>query len=601
MLKFAFERIKKENRMKSFFKSVLATLVGIIIAFFLIIIITFGIMGAWVSSVSDKTVEISDNTVLHISLNYPIEERTNKNNFQAYRFADMFSENIGLNDILTRIKYAKTDDKIKGIYLDMSMMGASFATLQEIRDALIDFKSSGKFILSYSEYYSQGTYYLASTADNVYLNPEGIIDFSGLSSQSVFFKHTLEKLGIEAQVIKVGTYKSAVEPFILDKMSPANREQVTSFLGSIYTNYLDEIAASRDISADSLFQIANELKIETADDAVTYGLVDATKYKDEVLAELKSLLNLEEKDKIKSVSIEKYVVKDPSQSGTSRDRIAVVYAVGDIVSGEGSDKQIGSEKISRAIRTAREDDKVKAVVLRVNSPGGSALASDVIWREVELTKATKPIIVSMGDLAASGGYYISTAADSIFAQPNTITGSIGVFGIIPNMQGFFNDKLGVTFDVVKTGEFSDLGSINRPLTAQEEAIIQRSVNQIYDTFTQKVADGRNKKQSYIDSIGQGRVWSGSQALELGLVDKLGGIDDAIVAAASKAELDEYKIVTYPAISDPFESLLGNSKDRISQWFLKQELGSAYPVYQQAKGTLEQTGIQARLPYTITIK
>lgn len=601
MLKFAFERIKKENRMKSFFKSVLATLVGIIIAFFLIIIITFGIMGAWVSSVSDKTVEISDNTVLHISLNYPIEERTNKNNFQAYRFADMFSENIGLNDILTRIKYAKTDDKIKGIYLDMSMMGASFATLQEIRDALVDFKSSGKFILSYSEYYSQGTYYLASTADNVYLNPEGIIDFSGLSSQSVFFKHTLEKLGIEAQVIKVGTYKSAVEPFILDKMSPANREQVTSFLGSIYTNYLDEIAASRDISADSLFQIANELKIETADDAVTYGLVDATKYKDEVLAELKSLLNLEEKDKIKSVSIEKYVVKDPSQSGTSRDRIAVVYAAGDIVSGEGSDKQIGSEKISRAIRTAREDDKVKAVVLRVNSPGGSALASDVIWREVELTKAAKPIIVSMGDLAASGGYYISTAADSIFAQPNTITGSIGVFGIIPNMQGFFNDKLGVTFDVVKTGEFSDLGSINRPLTAQEEAIIQRSVNQIYDTFTQKVADGRNKEQSYIDSIGQGRVWSGSQALELGLVDKLGGIDDAIAAAASKAELDEYKIVTYPAISDPFESLLGTSKDRISQWFLKQELGAAYPVYQQAKGSLEQTGIQARLPYTITIK
>lgn len=587
--------------MKSFFKSVLATLVGIIIAFFLIVIITLGIMGAWVSSISDKTVEISDNTVLHISLNYPIEERTNKNNFQAYSFSDMFSENIGLNDILARIKHAKEDDKIKGIYLDMSMMGASFATLQEIRDALVDFKSSGKFILSYSEYYSQGTYYLASTADNVYLNPEGIIDFSGLSSQSVFFKHTLEKLGIEAQVIKVGTYKSAVEPFILDKMSAANREQVTSFLGSIYTNYLNEISASRDISADSLFQIANELKVETAEDAVSYGLVDATKYKDEVLAELRSLLNLEEKDKIKSVSIEKYVVKDPSQSTTSRDRIAVVYAVGDIVSGEGSDKQIGSEKISRAIRTAREDDKVKAVVLRVNSPGGSALASDVIWREVVLTKEVKPIIVSMGDLAASGGYYISTAADSIFAQPNTITGSIGVFGIIPNMQGFFNDKLGITFDVVKTGEFSDLGSINRPLTAQEEAIIQRSVNQIYETFTQKVADGRNKEQSYIDSIGQGRVWSGSQALELGLVDKLGGIDDAIAAAASKAELDEYKIVTYPAISDPFESLLGNSKDRISQWFLKQELGVAYPAYQQAKGTLEQTGIQARLPYTITIK
>lgn len=587
--------------MKSFFKSVLATIVGIILSFFVIVIITFGIMGAWMSSLSDKTVEISDNTVLHISLNYPIEERTNKNNFQSYSFSDMFSENIGLNDILSRIESAKEDDKIKGIYLDMSMMGASFATLQEIRNALIDFKSSGKFILSYSEYYSQGTYYLASTADKVYLNPEGIIDFSGLSSQSVFFKHTLEKLGIEAQIIKVGTYKSAVEPFVLDKMSAANREQVSSFLGSIYSNYLDEIAASRNVPADSLFQIANELKVETAEDAVNYGLVDATKYKDEVLAELRSYLDLDDDDKVKSVSIEKYVVNNPNQSSSSRDRIAVIYAVGNIVSGEGSDQQIGSEKISRAIRTVRKDDKVKAVVLRVNSPGGSALASDVIWREVKLTKEVKPIIVSMGDLAASGGYYISAAADSIFAQPNTITGSIGVFGIIPNMQGFFNDKLGITFDVVKTGEFADLGSINRPLTAQEEAIIQRSVNKIYDTFTKKVADGRDKSQSYIDSIGQGRVWTGSQALEMGLVDKLGGIEDAITAAASKANIEEYKIVTYPAISDPFEALLGNSKDRISQWFLKKELGVAYPVYQQSKEMFEQTGIQARLPYTITIK
>lgn len=587
--------------MKSFFKSVLATIVGIILSFFVIVIITFGIMGAWMSSLSDKTVEISDNTVLHISLNYPIEERTNKNNFQSYSFSDMFSENIGLNDILSRIESAKEDDKIKGIYLDMSMMGASFATLQEIRNALIDFKSSGKFILSYSEYYSQGTYYLASTADKVYLNPEGIIDFSGLSSQSVFFKHTLEKLGIEAQIIKVGTYKSAVEPFVLDKMSATNREQVSSFLGSIYSNYLDEIAASRNVPADSLFQIANELKVETAEDAVNYGLVDATKYKDEVLAELRSYLDLDDDDKVKSVSIEKYVVNNPNQSSSSRDRIAVIYAVGNIVSGEGSDQQIGSEKISRAIRTVRKDDKVKAVVLRVNSPGGSALASDVIWREVKLTKEVKPIIVSMGDLAASGGYYISAAADSIFAQPNTITGSIGVFGIIPNMQGFFNDKLGITFDVVKTGEFADLGSINRPLTAQEEAIIQRSVNKIYDTFTKKVADGRDKSQSYIDSIGQGRVWTGSQALEMGLVDKLGGIEDAITAAASKANIEEYKIVTYPAISDPFEALLGNSKDRISQWFLKKELGVAYPVYQQSKEMLEQTGIQARLPYTITIK
>lgn len=588
--------------MNSFFKYVLATIVGIIVAFFLIIFISLGIIGGLVHSLdSDESAIVADNSVITISIPYAIDERTNKGIFNSLSFAGLDNDRIGLNDILTRIKVAKTDDKIKGIYLDLSYVTSSFATLEEIRNALEDFKTSKKFIIAYSEYYSQPSYYLASTADKIYLYPEGLLEFTGLSSQSIFFKGALDKLGIEAQVIKVGTYKSAVEPYILDKMSAANREQVTSFLGSIYSHYLDEISLSRRISADSLFNIADKLKVQDAKDAVTYGLVDATKYKDEILAELKSRLKIEKDAKINSISIEDYKVTDQSIPKNSKDRIAVVYAVGEIVSGEGNDEQIGSDRISKAIRTAREDEKVKAVVLRVNSPGGSALASDVIWREVVLTKAIKPIIVSMGDLAASGGYYISAAADSIFAQPNTITGSIGVFGIIPNFQRFFNDKLGVTFDVVKTAEFADLGAFDRPLTTQEQSIIQQNVNKIYHTFTQNVADGRKKERSYIDSIGQGRVWTGAQAIELGLVDRIGGIEDAIKSAAKMANIQEYSLVNYPSQNDPLKALFNRSGRQISLWFTKQEMGLAFPVYQQVKETMQQSGIQARIPYTIDIK
>jgi len=588
--------------MNSFFKYVLATIVGIIVAFFLIIFISLGIIGGLVHSIgSDEPVIVADNSILTISIPYTIDERTNKGILNSISFWELGNGRIGLNDILTRIKVAETDDKIKGIYLDLSSITGSFATLEEIRNALIHFKTSKKFIVAYSEYYSQSSYYLASTADKIYLYPEGLLEFTGLSSQSIFFKGALDKLGIEAQVIKVGTYKSAVEPYILDKMSAANREQVTSFLGSIYSHYLDEISLSRKIPTDSLFNIADKLKIQDAKDAVTYGLVDATKYKDEILAELRSRLKVEKDTKINSISIEDYNVQDKSIPKNSNDRIAIVYAVGEIVPGEGNDQQIGSEKISRAIRTVREDEKVKAVVLRVNSPGGSALASDVIWREVVLTKAVKPIIVSMGDLAASGGYYISAAADSIFAQPNTITGSIGVFGIIPNFQRFFNDKLGITFDVVKTAEFADLGAFDRPLTAQEQSIIQRSVNKIYYTFTQNVADGRKKERSYIDSIGQGRVWTGSQAIELGLVDRIGGIEDAIKSAAKKANIQEYSLVSYPSQRDPLKALFNRSGRQISLWFTKQEMGLAFPVYQQVRETMQQSGIQARIPYTIDIK
>lgn len=589
--------------MKQFFKFVFASMLGIFLSAFIFIIIAIAIIGAAISVAStDKSVEISDNSVMRIALNYPIKERTEKSPFNNVNFPALNSQKtIGLDEILARIEAAKKDDKIKGIVLDMNSVGASFATLQEIRNALLTFKEAKKFIIAYSEGYSQKSYYLASTADKVYLNPEGAVDFRGLAAQLSFFKGTLEKLGIEAQVIKVGTYKSAVEPFILDKMSPANKEQVTSYLNSVYDYYLSNISTSRNIPVDSLRNIADSYVGRAANTALSSKLVDGLKYKDEVIDELKSKLGIDKKKKIKSVNIEEYSAGNAETNNTAKDKIALIYAVGEIVSGEGSNDEIGSEKISRSIRTAREDDKIKAVVFRVNSPGGSALASDVIWREVELTKKVKPIIVSMGDVAASGGYYISCAADSIFAQPNTITGSIGVFGIIPNLQHFFNNKLGITFDEVKTGRYADLMTVSRPLTTDERDLIQQDVNRIYNTFTKKVSDGRNIAQTKVDSIGQGRVWTGAQALQIGLVDRLGSLSDAIKSAAKKAKLKEYKLVSYPAMKDPLEALLGSSGDKLQTWFMEQRLGEGYTIYKQAKQAIQQSGIQSKMPYTIDVQ
>jgi len=588
--------------MKEFFKMVFASMLGMILSFAVIFIIMMVLIFAIIASVDDDKVKVAANSVLHITLNHPIQERGSKNPFDKIDFA-VFESNkaVGLNDLLSGLKHARTDNNIKGIYLDVSSLQAGMATIEEIRNALIEFKKSGKFIIAYSEVYTQGAYYLASVADKIYLNPEGLLEFKGLGTELTFFKGTLDKLEIEAQVIKVGTYKSAVEPFILDKMSDANREQVSSFLGSMYDHFLNQISLSRKIQKDSLFAIANQLKVQQATDAVRYKLADALKYKDQVLDELKSRAGVEKEKDLKSVSLTDYIKNNSPEQGDNDNRIAIIYASGEITGGEGSDEIIGSERISRAIRKARTDKKVKALVLRVNSPGGSSLASDVIWREVVLTKKVKPVIVSMGDLAASGGYYISCGADSIFAQPNTITGSIGVFGIIPNMQKFFNNKLGITFDRVKTGEFADLGSITRPLTEGERLIIQKEVNRIYDSFTKRVAQGRKKDQAYINKIGQGRVWSGAEALKNGLVDRLGNINDAIRSAATMAKLKDYKIVAYPAQKDPLESFLGSSEDKLQEYFAKKEMGEQYQYYEQLKSALQFTGIQSRLPYTISIK
>ncbi|MGV3705112.1 MAG: signal peptide peptidase SppA [Arcticibacter sp.] len=588
--------------MRSFFKFVFASMLGFILSFVVLGIVMVLLVVGIVSASKDQEVPLEAGSIMHFSLEHPVTERTVRSPFDNLDVAGLESnKNIGLNDILAALKRAKEDDNIKGIYLDLSSIQAGMATVEEIRNGLLDFKKSKKFIIAYSEVYTQKAYYLASVADKIYINPEGVLEFTGMSSQSVFFKGALEKLGIEPQIIKVGTFKSAVEPFILDKMSDANRKQVASYLGSIYDHLLTNVSASRKISKDSLFAIANQLKVQQATDAVTYKLADGVRYKDEVIDELKKRTDVDKKDDIKSVTLMSYIKGNRPADGDMDSRIALVYASGSIAGGEGDDESIGSERISRTLRKVRTDKKVKAVVFRINSPGGSALASDVIWREVALTRKVKPVIVSMGDVAASGGYYIACAADSIFAQPNTITGSIGVFGIIPNMQNFFNNKLGITFDQVKTAEHADLGTLTRPLTDGERLIIQNEVNRIYGTFTKRVADGRKRTQVYVDSIGQGRVWSGREALKNGLVDRLGNIQDAVNSAAKMAKAKNYKLVEYPEVKDGFNSLFSSSEDKLKEHFAKLQLGESYSYYMQLKTILEGTGVQARMPYNIDIR
>ncbi len=591
--------------MKQFFKFVLATIVGVVVSGILFIFIIAGIIAA---TGSDKNTAVDSNSILHINIKSAITERTPDNPLAGFNFPGLGGDkSIGLNDILANIKKAKTDDHIKGIYLEDSYASGE-ATTEEIRNALLDFKKSGKFIIAYAEVYSQSFYYLASVADKVYVNPRGIFEFRGFNSQFMFYKGALDKLGIEAQIIKVGTYKSAVEPFFLNKMSPANREQVNSYLGSMYSYFLTGISNARHINRDTLFSIANQLKVQFPEDALKYKLVDGLKYKDEVLNELKKRTDTDLQKDLHSVELADYnssdddnKAQDAKRKSSGDNQVAIVYASGDITGGEGDDNSIGSETVSKALRKVRLDNDVKAVVLRVNSPGGSSLASDVIWREVMLTRQAKPVIVSMGDYAASGGYYISCAADSIFAEPNTITGSIGIFAILPNMQRFFNDKLGVTFDGVTTGKYADLGDISRPLTPEEHAILQNEINHGYDDFTKAVAAGRHKTQAYINSIGQGRVWTGAQAIKIGLVDRLGNINDAVASAVKKAGLSNYKLVAYPEQKSIFSKLNNGMSTEIKSRMLKSELGENYRYYEQLKAIQKMVRIpQARLPYQVVI-
>ncbi|MBR4583354.1 MAG: signal peptide peptidase SppA [Bacteroidales bacterium] len=595
--------------MNKFWKVMLAVVVGVIIVHILYGVIFLLIcLSAVGSSSSDVTVK--DNSVLKISLTADMPDKVTDG--MGFDFMSMTTvKQIGLNDALKSIEKAKTDDRIKGIYLDMDGASAGTATIEELRNKLIEFKESGKFIISYATAYSQFGYYLASVADEVYVNPQGGMSWQGMCSQIMFYKNVLEKLGVEMQVFRHGQFKSAVEPYICDKMSPANRKQYSVLLNSIWGKVCRGISEARGISVEDLNMYADSLSLRKAQDAVDLKFADAVKYYDEVIDELKAKSGFDGKDKDMFIDLEKYAKASvPNvKENKSKNEVAVLFAEGEIVDGNGGKGQMGGDKIAEELRKIRENDDVKAVVLRVNSPGGSGLASEVMWREIQKVKqAGKPVVVSMGNLAASGGYYISCSADYIYAQPTTLTGSIGVFGMFPNLQGLVTDKIGLTIDTVCTNAHADFGSTMRPVTEMEYNYVQQSIEDFYDTFLTRVFDGRKGKgaeghvlseKALVDSIGQGRVWAGADAIEIGLVDELGSLNDAVKKAVELANIPDYKIVEYPAKKEWFEELA--EQFDISARIMKSELGENYIYYQNAKRIAETSGIQARMEHDIVIK
>lgn len=582
--------------MRQFFKFTFASMLGFLLAG-IVIVLLFTALIAGVSSSTEKEITVEANSILHLDFSQAIVDRTSNNPFENIDFLTFETNNAqSVGDYLKAIRAAATDDNIKGIFLDLSSIETDGVLRSTIRKALVDFKTSGKFIYAFSEGYTQGTYLMASVADSVFMVPTGDMLFNGLASTPMFFKGMLNKLDIDVKLIRVGKYKGAGEPFIRENLSEENRYQIESFLGSLNNQMLADLSASTGKSTDELRAMANELKIRSAADAVALGMVHRLAFRDEVLNLLAAKTEQKDIEKISFVSLKDYVSSLPRDLNfKEKNRIAVVYAIGDITSGEGDDQTIGSDRIAAAIRSARLNKEVKAIVLRVNSPGGSALASDIIWREVLLAKGEKPVVVSMGNLAASGGYYIAAAADSIFAAPNTLTGSIGVFGMIPNFEGFFKNKTGITFDRVTTGKYADLLNTNRPMTADEEAIVQQMINRIYEDFIKVVANGRGLSTDSVHAMAQGRVYTGAQALEIGLVDKLGDLEDAIACAARMAKLKDYRLKNLPEQKDQLEMLLESfGAARVSA--VEQELGPLYQHYKLAKNLLEGDRIQARLEF-----
>jgi protease-4 len=597
--------------MKQFLKFMFASMFGVFLSVLLVSLIFAGIIGSMISASQESSEPfIADKTILHIKLETPIQDRPGNNPFQNIDFSSFENRSpLGLKNIIDNIEKAATNEKIKGIFLDIGWLQANLATTEELRNALVEFKSSGKFIISYSENYGQNEYYLCSVADEIYLNPAGEMTFKGLAANLMFFKDALDRLDIEMQVIRHGKFKSAIEPFIRNDMSPENEKQYKELIQGIWDNQVQNIAKSRSLDVAKLNKIADSLAVRTAKDAKTYGFVEDLLYEDEVYKRLKALVEIEEDDDLEFVKLKKFnktklpleIAKTGREKWNSKNKIALVFAEGEIVSGESKNEMMGSTTIANAIKKARKDEDVKAIVLRVNSPGGSALASDVMWREVVLAKETKPVIVSMGDVAASGGYYISCAADQIYAESSTITGSIGVFGLIPNMQGFLENKIGVHTDHVNTNAFSDGLNALRPMSQVERNAIQEMIEDIYDDFTSKVAEGRGMTQAEVDSIGQGRVWNGISAKRIGLVDEIGGLDQAIIAAADLADLEDYKIQELPERKDPFQKLISEFAAEAKINILGREIGQAEKYYSNMKSVLNRKGIYTRMPVDIIIE
>ncbi|HJT73391.1 MAG TPA: signal peptide peptidase SppA [Chitinophaga sp.] len=568
--------------MKQFFKIFFASLLALFVAGILFFILFFGAIGALVSSVSkEEAIVIKDNSVLMLDLGAPLHETGKANVLSA--ITGNPANDYGLNDVLNSIREAKGDNKIKGIYLKATGSPNGWATAQQLRAALKEFKLSRKFIYAYGDFITQKDYYVTSVADSIFINPLGMVELKGLASQLAFFKGTLDKLEVKPEIFYCGQFKSATEPFRMNKMSEPNRKQQAALQADIWNGLLQAVSEKTKADTATIFSWAKNGTIQTGADAVSYKLADGMRYKDEVEALLLKSAGLKADDKVRLATITDY--SKSLSSGKATDQIALLVAEGEIIDGKGSSSgyEIAAEKFIKEIRKVKNNDKIKAVVMRVNSPGGSALASEVILRELQLLRKKKPLVVSMGDVAASGGYYISCQADSIFAMPNTITGSIGVFGMLFNTQAFFNNKLGVTFDGEKNAPYADFPNLNRSMTDKEKTFIQNSVDSIYLTFKRRVAAGRKVDVQYVDSIGQGRVWTGSAALKNRLVDGLGGFDRAFKSAATLAKLKEYKVVTYPAPKDQVEQIMqmlkgSNDDQALVQRLMQQEMSEEYKLY-----------------------
>ena len=586
--------------MKDFIKFTFASVLGVVLAGIIFTILGIVTMVGMVAS-SDTETMVEENSIFVLDLEGTLSERVQDNPFQAMMGEEY--QAYGLDDILASIQKAKDNENIKGIYLQTAFLETSFASLEEIRHALQDFKESGKFVVAYADQYTQEMYYLASVADKVIVNPQGSISWHGLASQPIFFKDLLKKVGIEMQIFKVGTYKSAVEPFIATEMSDANREQVTAFLSSIWGRLMEDVSASRNIPVETLNKYADEMMdLQPAETYLANGLADTLMYKDGVLDYLREISGRESDESLRTLSLEDMKnVKRNVPLDKSGNIIAVYYAFGGIDDTTSPEEGIDSEKVIKDLRKLREDETVKAVVFRVNSPGGSAYGSEQIWREVVLLKEKKPVIVSMGDYAASGGYYISCAADYIVADPTTLTGSIGIFGMFPNMEELLTDKLGLDFDMVKTNKFADMGTLARPFNSDERAAMQNYINNGYKLFVKRCADGRGMSVEAIEKIAEGRVWTGATAKELGLVDELGGLDKAIEIAAQKAEVEAYSLLTYPAMDDFFSTLMDTGKEHYIEGKLVETLGEAYPSIKFIQNVKDMDRIQARMPFDLRIQ
>lgn len=582
------------NFFKIFFASLLALIIFSLIGFFILV-------GIIASAATSGKPDINSDAVLVVDLTKQYKEQKDESILSSFT-SNSDNDIPGLYDVVRMIAYAKTDNSVKGIYIKCDDNANGFAASEELRNALVDYKKSKKFIIAYGDVISQKAYYVATAADRVYCNPKGLLDWRGMASTLFFVKGALERLEIQPQIFYAGKFKSATEPLREYQMTEANRLQTSVYLNDMYSRILTAVSEKTKVDTAALHNLANRGAIRTAYDALTYKLIDAVKYDDEVKSEIIGKLGIKDTAKVNYVSLGKYAKAVDFTPGGG-GRIALIYAEGEIKDGKGEDGEIGSDDYRNLIRKVRMDKNIKAIVFRVNSPGGSALASEEIWREITLAKKAKPVVVSFGDVAASGGYYISCSADSIFAQPNTITGSIGVFGIIPNMKNFFNKKLGVTFDAVKTGPFADMLGVNRPLNEAEKGFIQNTIDTIYGAFKGRVSEGRKLSLAVVDSIAQGRVWTGQRALQIRLVDRLGNINDAIICASRMAKLKDYTLREYPEKKNFFEKIINDYKNDVKVKMIKEEIGEEqYAIFKQLKSIRKMVAIpQARLPFEVNIQ